>query len=565
MDYFGNVNPDLLSRIPLEASRVLEIGCGSGKLGFSYKLRNPNVHYVGVEADSHAASEAKKFLDKVHCGDAEDFGSFNFNAEKFDCIIYGDVLEHLKNPWECLMRYSDLLSASGELLICIPNVQHWSAFANLFQGLWPLEAQGLFDKTHLRWFTRKTILSMLKQIGLVVHEIKPRIFDAEKAKEFVSLLEPSLERMQINISEFLQDVSPLQYVIRAGKSVPEMLHVDGFCSIQPSSMADVRLGVPFAALQTKSSVRSRVFRRSNLQILPSDPSQNRVFVWQRPLLSPSQSTLDSIRTLLKNNYLYVIDFDDDPDHFQQFIDTNYFTFRDCHAVQVSTPEIAEFMKEINPEVRIFANNVMTLRPERSCEVPRGLRIFFGALNREQDWAPLMEVLNSSIREAPGFWSFSVIHDRAFYDSLEIPESQKSFLPLCDYPCYQQVMAECDVAFLPLRDNRFNRMKSDLKAVEAGSLGLAPLASDVVYRRNFVDGQTAALFSTPEQLQQVLHSWHENPESVRDMGRRAREYVGKFRLQCHQVSEREAWYRDLCVRRDELTQALYERVPEFADC
>ena len=176
----------------------------------------------------------------------------------------------------------------------------------------------------------------------------------------------------------------------------------------------------------------------------------------------------------------------------------------------------------------------------------------------------MEVLNSSIREAPGFWSFSVIHDRAFYDSLEISESQKSFLPLCDYPRYQQVMAQCDVAFLPLRDNRFNRMKSDLKAVEAGSLGLAPLASDVVYRRNFVDGQTAALFSTPEQLQQVLHSWHENPESVRDMGRRAREYVGKFRLQCHQVSEREAWYRDLCVRRDELTQALYERVPEFAD-
>jgi hypothetical protein len=191
--------------------------------------------------------------------------------------------------------------------------------------------------------------------------------------------------------------------------------------------------------------------------------------------------------------------------------------------------------------------------------------FFGAFNRQQDWLPFMDMLNSCLLEHPDFWSFSVIHDRLFYEHLQLPEERKSFVPLCSYQRYQQEMSACDVAYLPLRDTQFNRMKSDLKAVEASAFGLASLANEVVYAKSFVNGETAAFFRTPDQLAQILRSWREQPEVAFNIGHRARNYVGASRLQCHLVADREAWCRDLCLRRNELTQALYERVPEFTDC
>ena len=53
--YYRNVNPDLLDRIPLNIQAVLEVGCGTGALGGAYKLRNPQVHYIGVEEIGRAS------------------------------------------------------------------------------------------------------------------------------------------------------------------------------------------------------------------------------------------------------------------------------------------------------------------------------------------------------------------------------------------------------------------------------------------------------------------------------------------------------------------------------
>ena len=106
MSYYGNVNPDLLSRIPLSASRVLEIGCGSGSLGRAYKLRNPSAIYCGLELDSASAEQARHHLDHVVCVDVEAFDLAEEFDQLFDCIVYGDVLEHLKDPWTCLERHA---------------------------------------------------------------------------------------------------------------------------------------------------------------------------------------------------------------------------------------------------------------------------------------------------------------------------------------------------------------------------------------------------------------------------------------------------------------------------
>jgi trans-aconitate methyltransferase len=103
--YYRNVNPDLLDRIPLNAKTVVEVGCGSGALGGAYKLRNPQVQYIGVEAMAEPAADASKVLDQVIVGNAEDPLLLGNYVQDFDCLVYGDVLEHLVNPWDCLSRW----------------------------------------------------------------------------------------------------------------------------------------------------------------------------------------------------------------------------------------------------------------------------------------------------------------------------------------------------------------------------------------------------------------------------------------------------------------------------
>ena len=122
--YYTNVNPDLLASIPQTAKSVLEIGCGAGYFGAAYKLFNPIVHYAGVEYVPEAASFARSFLDQVVCGDVEDPCLIlpKLKDGLFDCLVYGDVLEHLKDPWACLSRHLELLSEDGVVIACIPNV-----------------------------------------------------------------------------------------------------------------------------------------------------------------------------------------------------------------------------------------------------------------------------------------------------------------------------------------------------------------------------------------------------------------------------------------------------------
>ena len=99
--YYGNVNPDLLRFMPPDAKVILECGCGEGQLGRAYKDRNPHVFYIGMELNPEAAAKARKYLDLVIEGDLEGSKCAEQIAEKVqtvDCIVYGDVLEHLRDP-----------------------------------------------------------------------------------------------------------------------------------------------------------------------------------------------------------------------------------------------------------------------------------------------------------------------------------------------------------------------------------------------------------------------------------------------------------------------------------
>ena len=128
---------------------------------------------------SGAAELAAQRLDEV-AGGGRRADPLPFALDRpIDCIIYGDVLEHLSDPWAVLRRHAEALSDDGTMLICVPNLEHWSFADRLLRGVWKYEPSGLLDETHLRWFSLETMREGLLALGLIPCDVHPRVFDAE--------------------------------------------------------------------------------------------------------------------------------------------------------------------------------------------------------------------------------------------------------------------------------------------------------------------------------------------------------------------------------------------------
>jgi 2-polyprenyl-3-methyl-5-hydroxy-6-metoxy-1,4-benzoquinol methylase len=153
--YFGYVRPEVLALVPTTARRVLDVGCGAGRLGEALKGRQ-QAAVVGIELNEAAAAQARQRLNQVLEGDVECI-SLPFAPGAFDAIVCGDILEHLREPERLLRRAREWLAPDGRLIASIPNVRHRSVVCSLLQGNWTYESAGLLDHTHLRFFTRREI------------------------------------------------------------------------------------------------------------------------------------------------------------------------------------------------------------------------------------------------------------------------------------------------------------------------------------------------------------------------------------------------------------------------
>ena len=132
---------------------------------------------------------------------------------------------------------------------------------------------------------------------------------------------------------------------------------------------------------------------------------------------------------------------------------------------------------------------------------------------------------------------------------------KSFTPTCDYATYLRLLGSSEISFMPLADTPFNRAKSDLKFIEAGSRRVAALASTVVYGDSVEDGRTGLLFRDASELHSRLAASGRHARSGLQLADAAREYVLRERMLAYQVAPRIAWYRSLWDRRDLLAAAL----------
>ena len=326
------------------------------------------------------------------------------------------------------------------MLICVPNMQHWSFADRLLRGTWKYEPDGLLDETHLRWFSLETMREGLEAIGLVPHEVSPRVFDAASAQEFAGMIAPALTRLGVDPAAYAQRATPLQYVWRVLKRPRQLISVAANMLEPVGGVSHVRVVYPLQAMRSDPTVLTRFVTSGEINVPAGD--MPRIFVLHRPTLAGDRGAA-VIRKLLADGWVVVTEFDDHPDHFGMLDADDELAFRGVHAVQTSTPALAAILRTRNPEVMVFPNMIRVLPEVRNFLDPQVMTLFFGALNRERDWAPLIPVLNEVAEKAGGRLRFRVVHDQGFFDALRTPHKQ--FTPTCDYDTYLALLGQCEIS------------------------------------------------------------------------------------------------------------------------
>ncbi len=150
--------------------RVLEAGCASGHVSEILNARGCSV--VGVEIDPMVVRSAEQWLERAIVGDLDDESLWlKLEGETFDAILFGDVLEHLKDPLRTLRESAKHLRPSGVVIISVPNIAHADVKIALLNGTFPYGESGLLDSTHVHFFTKGSLLEMVHQAGLVPVEV----------------------------------------------------------------------------------------------------------------------------------------------------------------------------------------------------------------------------------------------------------------------------------------------------------------------------------------------------------------------------------------------------------
>ena len=165
--YYENPRREMLPFVPATARAILDVGCGAGAFARLIRERGgespPEIW--GVEMDPAAAARAGDVVDRVLVGDALEILP-GLPGEHFDCVVLNDVLEHVREPGELLARLRPALRPAAVLVASIPNVRYFFNVADLaVHGRWDYTDEGILDRTHLRFFTRSSMVRLLEECG----------------------------------------------------------------------------------------------------------------------------------------------------------------------------------------------------------------------------------------------------------------------------------------------------------------------------------------------------------------------------------------------------------------
>lgn len=473
--------------------------------------------------------------------------------ESFDAILLQSAafgnLENQKLV-ELIRKAAKNLNPRGRLIFSLDNIGYVENITAILEGQ-PLKLKVTLSRIELE--------KAISDAGL-------NSFNLMNAARRVEVAREIAQAAKIDISVFKYILSATPETLPSPSSIQISIGERIVCGLK-------RVFEPLNAIATEPNMK--IFYHESRQVynvLKAEDYQKRVFINQRISFSTFTEGKIFFEKLKKAGYLYVSEIDDNPVIWgNEYSKTGNINFRGVHAVQTSTEYLADYLKQFNPNVKVFANQLKKIAPLREFKNQKKypVRIFFGAVNRDAEFMNILPILNQIAQKYGDKIQFKIIARIQRFNALEtknkilIGDPQYYDGQFVDYEKYLQTLRESDIALLPLLDNEFNRSKSDLKFIECGACGAAVLASSVVYPKTVKDGVTGLIYHDKKEFAQKLQLLIENRVKRYEIATAAYDYVKNNRLLSQHYEERLDWYNELFLRLDELNAEAQARIDELA--
>ena len=213
IDPNGGSAAAVLARMVEPGQRVLELGTGPGTV--TRILHAKGCKVTGVEMDPETLATCAPFCERTVQANLEDpQWAAPLAGESFDAIICADVLEHLLDPHPLLNQLHGFLKPGGSVLMSLPNASHLTVVASLLGGRFPYQKNGLLDRTHLKFYGREDLESLLRECGLLwQHWHTVQVYPSQaELKAYWHLLD---DETQAFLKTKCADGEVYQHVVRA--------------------------------------------------------------------------------------------------------------------------------------------------------------------------------------------------------------------------------------------------------------------------------------------------------------------------------------------------------------
>lgn len=512
--------------------RILEVGCSAGYLGAYLKTLGHTV--IGVEMDPISAKEASEWLDAVYCQNIQSYYIEN-PLEKFDAILFGDVLEHIANPAEVLISTHEFLNKDGIVIASIPNVAHHAIRAMLLQGSWDYSDLGILDRTHLQFFTKSSLYELFKISHYNVIDSGEVHLSVQQVSSMCNLkLNPGAVGL---VQEHYSDDktgSIFQFVFAARPQKEMLTRVVAYVPDKEITLCKIRVKDPLSYWEKNYPGEFRY--RSFGEVSFEDLYWGDVFIFQR---LGDANVLRLVQSLVSYGKKVIFEIDDLLTEIPEFLSHHEFSERSLHTflkVLESVNLISTTTDRLRDELVKFNKNVFVIP---NCVAPTNL----GSSNHSDSFDVIELIVASSdtvrvdfivpalmalTRDFPGRFHITGIGPPGEYlERVGVPVHRKPILSQKEFKEFLSNLSN-PIGLIPLEDSLFSSCKSPIKFFDYAMAGVPSICSNVPPYADVVKGMETGLLVNND-----ANSW---VEAVLKLSSSAKLRSNLVETACHFIDE-----------------------------
>jgi len=498
-------------------AKVLEIGCSEGYFGAAVKSDGHEVW--GIETNAIAADTAETVLDRVYRDSIEAFLlADEFVEDRFDAIVFGDVLEHLLDPARVLRAVSERLTDRGVIIASVPNVAHERVRMMLLEGRWDYSATGIMDNTHLHFFTRDTLVDLFNRAELAITRFSAITLDGDAVQIPVrpateALASKVINDRERNIFQFIAMLEKPQTGENAeARNAPFKLNKQQNILCLPpapeSSLYSIRLGDPLE--------RYTQLFGGEVRIAPFGAPSAEDIDWADSVVLQREVTdqqLELCADLTAKGKRVVFDIDDYLIDAPEYLSVHEHCkamrpkleamLQTVDAVSVSTQPLLDKLSVYNDQVFLTPNYAWSSHPPikhfANTESDPPIRIIVASSDSVR-----VDFLIDALQELVDTERIELVGIGPPGDFLRDAGLPVEATPLMPHDQFKAYAASRDntIALIPLDANEFNRCKSAIKYFDYALAGVPCVCSGVEPYTIAVEGNVTGILCPDETREWV---------------------------------------------------------------